>query len=98
MHLLQQLQALIGVLVLVVFVFLFTRRVLGRARGKRVTATSNVFEVIDEVFSPARHAAAIDLRGQQQQGPVTPVPDDWLPPTHDGVYVVKRMNAPGDAS
>ena len=91
---LEQMQALIGVLVLVVVIFLFARRAFGRARGKRTTTTSNVFEVMDEVFSPARHSAALELRTQQQPGPVTPTPDDLLQPSRDGLYVVKRKPAP----
>ena len=98
MKLLEQMQALVGVLVLAVVVFLCARRTWGRARGKRPTTTGNVFEVMDEVFSPARHTAAMELRSQQQQGPVTPVPEDWLPPSHDGLYVVKRKPAPTDLS
>ena len=92
---LEGLQALIGVLVLVVVVFLYARRAIGPTRGKRTTTNSNVLEVMDEVFSPARHTAAIELRTRLQQGPVTPVPDDWLPGP-DGLHVhVKRKGAHG---
>ena len=94
MNWLEQMQALIGVLVLVVVVLLFTRRAFGRARGKRATTTSNVLEVMEEVFSPARHAAALELRSQQEKASVTPAPDDGLPPAHDGLYVVKRKDPP----
>lgn len=94
---LQLIQALVGVLVLLVVVILFARRAFGRARGRETPRTGNVLEVMDEVFSPARHAAALELRSQQEQGPVTPVPDDWLPHDRDGLYVhvaSKRQAAP----
>ena len=78
MKLLQQMQALIGVLALIVVVTLYAQRALRRARRRRATTTSNAFEVIDEVFSPARHATTLELRARQQQGPITPAPDDWL--------------------
>lgn len=87
MTLLGHMQALIGALVVLVAVVLFAQRALGRARGKRTATTGNVLEVMDEVFSPARHTAALELRSQQEQGPVTPVPDDWLPPVRDGLYI-----------
>jgi HEAT repeat protein len=74
---LEQLQGLIGVLVFLV-VRLYAQRGLGRARGKRATTHSSVFEVMDEVFNPARHTATVELRAQHEQGPLTPVPDDWL--------------------
>jgi hypothetical protein len=85
MEQLGQLQALIGVLVLVVVVAVFSQRAFGRARGRRPSTNSNVLEVMDEVFSPTRHTAALELRSQQEQGSVTPVPDDWLPPDRDGL-------------
>lgn len=94
MKLLEHLQAVIGLLVVVVAVVLGARRASGRARPSRPATTSNVFEVMDEVFSPARHSAALELRTQRQQGPVIPVPDDLLPPSHEGRYVVKRKDAP----
>lgn len=97
MKFLEQLQAVIGVLVLVVVAILYARRAFGRTRGKRVTTTSNVFAVMDEVFSPARHIAALERRSQHGQEPVTMVPDGWLPPTHDGLYVhVALKPAPTD--
>jgi hypothetical protein len=94
MPLLERMQALIGVLVLVVVAFLCVRRAWGRTRGKRPTTTGNVFAVMDELFSPARHSAAMELQDQRQQGPVTPVPEDRLPPNRIGRYVVTRNNAP----
>jgi hypothetical protein len=86
MESLGQMQALIGVLVLVVVVAVFSQRAYGRAHGRRPSTNSNVLEVMDEVFSPTRHTAALELRSQQEQGPVTPVPDDWLPPDRDGFH------------
>jgi len=53
---LEQLQALIGVLVLLVVVFVYARRAWGRTRNERLTTNSHVLDVMDEVFSPARHA------------------------------------------
>lgn len=95
MKLLEQMQALLGVLVSVVVVFLYAQRAVGRTRGKRPTTTnSNLLEVMDEVFSPARHAAAMELRTQQQQGPITPVPE-WLPPRHDGQLTRESRDARG---
>ncbi len=29
-----------------------------------------------ELFSPARHATIVELRSHQEQGPITPAPDD----------------------
>lgn len=93
MTLLGQLQALIGLLVLVVGIVLCARRTWGRSQAKRRTAAGNVFAVIDEVFSPARHSAARELRSQQQRGAVTPVPEG-LPPGRRARYVVNRTNVP----
>lgn len=76
MKALEQLQAVIGVAVLLVIVVIYAQRVFDRKRGKRTTTTSNPFEVMTEVFSPARHATIMELRSHQEQGPVTPVPDD----------------------
>jgi hypothetical protein len=74
---LAQLQALLGLLVLVVAVVVLAQRTFGRARGKRPSINSDVLGVMDEVFSPARHTAALELRAQQEQGDVDRVPDGW---------------------
>lgn len=76
---LEVLQALVGSLVALVVVFILARRALARARGGSSPRAGNVMEVMDEVFSPARHVAALELRAQQEQGPTTPVPDEWPP-------------------
>lgn len=95
MQMLQQMQGLVGVLVVVVIAVLYARRALCRTRGKRPTTNGNVFEVMNEVFSPARHTSALELRTRQRQGPVSPVPDDLLPPTPDVRYVhAKRKGVP----
>lgn len=96
MKALEQLQALLGLLVLLAVLVLGARRALGRR--KRATATSGVFDVIDEVFSPARHSAAVELRAQRHHGPVTPVPDGWQSTSLEGPYVVRRKAnaAPAD--
>ncbi len=73
---LELIQGLVGALVLLVIVVLCVRRAFGRARGRRAPRTSNVLEVMDEVFSPARYAATVELRAREEQGPVTPTPDD----------------------
>jgi hypothetical protein len=88
----QLLQALVGVLVLSIVVFILVRRALGRARGRRTPRTGNVLEVMDEAFSPARHVAALELQAREHRGPVTPTPDDWLPAHPDDrvVYVRRR--------
>ena len=94
---LELIQALVGVLVFLVIVILGTRRAFGRTLGLGTSRTSNVLEVMDEVFSPARHLAALELRAQQERGPVTPVPDDWAPHDRDGLNVhgaFKRPAAP----
>ena len=69
------LQALIGVLVLAVVLVVLVQRFLGRAR-RRGSTTGNALEVFDEVFSPARYSATVELREHEAQGPGTPVPDD----------------------
>jgi hypothetical protein len=76
MKALEQLQAVIGVAVLLVIVVICAQRAFGRRRGKRTSTTSNPLEVVTEAFSPARHATVMELRSHQGQGPVTPVPDD----------------------
>ena len=94
---LELIQVLVGVLVLLVIVILGARRVFGRPRGLGTSRTGNVLEVMDEVFSPARHLAALELRAQQESGPVTPVPDDWAPHDRDGLNVhgaSQRPDAP----
>lgn len=52
MKLLGQMHALIGILVLLVE-FLCARRAFGRSRRRQPTTNSSVFNVMDEVFSPA---------------------------------------------
>ena len=69
------LQALIGVLVVAVVLVVLAQRILGRAR-RRGSTTGNALEVFDEVFSPARYNATVELREHEAQGPVTPAPDD----------------------
>jgi hypothetical protein len=73
---LELIQGLVGVLVLLVVVVLCVRRALGRGRDRRAPRTGNVLEVMDEVFSPARHVAALELRAREHQGPVTPANTD----------------------
>ena len=81
MKALEQLQAVIAVAVLLVVVVICVQRAFGRERVRRTSMTSNPFEVMTELFSPARHATTMELRSQEEQGPVTPVPDD--PPAGD---------------
>lgn len=93
MKALEQLQAVIGVLLLGVVVFVAVQRSMGRARRKRTTKNSNLFEVFDEVFSPARHTATSELRTHQDQGPVTPVPDPLLAITSGHPYLCEDRKA-----
>jgi hypothetical protein len=79
MTVLGQLQALIGALVIIVLIVLAARKTMFRGPRRRPRTTHNVLGVMDEVFAPARHDATVELRSRDEQGAVTPSPDD-LPP------------------
>lgn len=93
MKALGQLQAVIGLLVLVVLMTLCAQRAFGSRRGSRRTTHGNPLEVMDEVFAPARHNAVTELRAQQNRGPVTPVPDDD-PTTHTSSIQPRTADEP----
>lgn len=88
------LQGLIGVLLVgAIAVVCLQRVVLRRSSRSRATGGGNAFAALDELFSPARHVAAIELQAQEDRGPVTPVPDGGLPQTRDGSYVIRKRRA-----
>jgi len=67
------LQALLGLLLVAVLLAACARRLFVSGRRRRRTAPRSalpggVFDVVDEVFSPARHQARLDLASRENEG------------------------------
>lgn len=92
MSFLGALQAVVGLLVLAALVVLFARSAL-RPGNQPTSTAGDVFNVVEEVFSPARHQTRLELRAREEMGPVTPTPDDWLPKNRTDSVRIRRTRA-----